>query len=93
MLGISLILGFFPPLIMFLLYKKNPFYRESSRKALNFHLTIFPFFFISYFLPSWYTKIIYVVLVVELIFIVSAMIRIARNQSHTYFISIPYIRK
>ncbi|MFP3878561.1 DUF4870 domain-containing protein, partial [Bacillus paralicheniformis] len=43
MLGISLILGVIPPLIMFLISrKKDLYYGESSRKALNFHLTIFP---------------------------------------------------
>ncbi|HHT7239529.1 TPA: DUF4870 domain-containing protein [Bacillus cereus] len=94
MLGASLIIGFFPPLLMFLITrKKNIFYREVSRKALNFHLTIFPFFFISYFAPPWYTNVIYVVLAVELIFILNAMIRIALQKSHNYPISIPYIKK
>ncbi|HLR68403.1 DUF4870 domain-containing protein [Virgibacillus alimentarius] len=94
MLGISLLFGFLPPFIMFLKTRKtNMFYREASRKALNFHLTIFPFFFISYFMPAWYTNFIYVVLVIELFFIGYAMIRIARKKSHTYPIAITYIKK
>ncbi|WP_377863280.1 DUF4870 domain-containing protein [Bacillus sp. R86525] len=94
MLGASLVFGFLPPLLMFLITrKKNVFYREVSRKALNFHLTIFPFFFISYFSPPWYVNVIYVVLVVELVFILNAMIRIALRKSHNYPISISYIKK
>ncbi|MCC8354669.1 DUF4870 domain-containing protein [Bacillus sp. AF23] len=45
MLGISLALGVLPPLVMFFSQrKKNIFYREASRKALNFHLTLIPLF-------------------------------------------------
>lgn len=95
MLGSSLVLGMFPPLLMFLFTRKkrmSSFYREASRKALNFHLTIFPFFLIRYLLPSEYGSFIYVVLAVELLFILNAMIRIALNKSYTYPFTIPYIK-
>ncbi|MBZ6489458.1 DUF4870 domain-containing protein [Priestia aryabhattai] len=93
MLGCSLVLGVFPPLLMFLLTrKKNHFYREASRKALNFHLTIFPFFLLSYFMPSWYKYVTYGILGIELIFILNVMIRIALRKSHSYPIAITYIK-
>lgn len=85
MLVTSLLIGFLPPLIMFLFSrKKNEYYYETSRKALNFHLTIFPFFFIGYFLSSWYVFVIYIVLGVELFFILNAMIRIALHKGYQY---------
>lgn len=66
MLGTSLILGFIPPLIMFLASrKKKIFYREASRKALNFHLTIFPLFLVSYILPSSFKSFSYIILIIE----------------------------
>lgn len=95
MLGSSLVLGMFPPLLMFLLTRKkrrSSFYREASRKALNFHLTIFPFFLIRYLLPAEFGSFIYLVLAVELLFILNAMIRIALNKSYTYPFTIPYIK-
>ena len=89
MLGISLILGVIPPLIMFLITtKKNLYYRESSRKALNFHLTIFPFFIISSFLPLW---VKYVILALETLIIMYAIIRIAFQKTY-YYPAIPYIK-
>jgi hypothetical protein len=96
MLGISLVLGVISPLLMYVITNKkkmNIFYRETSRKALNFHLTIFPFFLIRYFLPQDYGNFIYVVLAVELIFILNAMFRIGLNKPYTYPIAIPYIRE
>ncbi|MED4454075.1 DUF4870 domain-containing protein [Metabacillus fastidiosus] len=94
MLGISLTFGVFPPLFMFLFTRKrNIFYHETSRKALNFHLTIFPFFLINYFLPNQYRFIIYIVLVIELAAILNVMIRIASHKSYSYFIAIPYIKR
>ncbi|MBG9812154.1 hypothetical protein ABD68_11185 [Bacillus endophyticus] len=95
MLGLSLVLGVISPLLMYIITNKrkmNIFYRETSRKALNFHLTIFPFFLIRYFLPQDYGNFIYIVLAVELIFILNAMFRIGLNKPYTYPIAIPYIR-
>ncbi|MCY9124512.1 DUF4870 domain-containing protein, partial [Bacillus inaquosorum] len=75
MLGISLALGVLPPLVMFFSQrKKNIFYREASRKALNFHLTLIPLFISSSFLPPW---VKYVILAIETIIILFAMICIA----------------
>lgn len=96
MLGTSLVLGVFPPLLMFLITNRKKgdiFYRETSRKALNFHLTIFPFFLVRYFLPNEYRDFIYVVLAVELLFILNAMFRIGLNRPYTYPIAIPYIKE
>ncbi|MED1144489.1 DUF4870 domain-containing protein [Bacillus paralicheniformis] len=89
MLGISLILGVIPPLIMFLISrKKDLYYGESSRKALNFHLTIFPLFVIGSFLPSW---VKYVILAIETLIIMYAIIRIAFQKPY-YYPAIPYIK-
>ncbi|MCE5173014.1 DUF4870 domain-containing protein [Paenibacillus profundus] len=89
MLGISLLLGVLPPLIMFLVSrKKHRYYREASRKALNFHLTIFPLFVTSSFLPSWYK---YAFLAIETLIILYAMIRIAFQKPYHYP-AIPYIK-
>ncbi len=89
MLGISLLLGVIPPLIMFLITrKKNLYYRESSRKALNFHLTIFPLFVISSLLPSW---IKYAILAIETLIIIYAIIQIALQRPYQYP-AIPYIK-
>lgn len=89
MLVISLILGFIPPLIMFIkTRKKNHYYSESSRKALNFHLTIFPLFIMSSMLPSWGK---YAILAVETIIILYAIIRIALHKPYQYP-AIPYIK-
>lgn len=39
MLGTSLVLGVIPPLFMFMVTRrKNGYYREASRKALNFYI-------------------------------------------------------
>lgn len=89
MLGISLILGVIPPLIMYFITKrKNMFYNESSRKALNFHLTIFPFFIISRFFPIWF---MFAVLAIETVIIMYAMSRIAFQKPYSYP-AIPYIK-
>ncbi|WP_226530687.1 DUF4870 domain-containing protein [Metabacillus niabensis] len=89
MLGISLILGVIPPLIMFLMRrKKNLYYCESSRRALNFHLTIFPFFIISSLLPS---GVKYGILAIETFIILYAIIRIAFKRPY-YYPAIPYIK-
>jgi len=89
MLGTSLILGVIPPLIMFLITrKKNLYYGESSCKALNFHLTIFPLFVICGFLPSW---VKYVILALETLIIMYAIIRIAFKNPY-YYPAIPYIK-
>ncbi|QQK81508.1 DUF4870 domain-containing protein [Salicibibacter cibi] len=95
MLGISLFLGIFPPLIMYTVTrKKDTFYRESSRKALNFHLTIFPFFVLSYFFsPIYPMSIALAVLATELLFILNAMVRIALRKHHSYLIAIPFVKK
>ncbi|MFP7416587.1 DUF4870 domain-containing protein [Priestia filamentosa] len=95
MLGISLVLGVFSPLLMYVITnrkKMNIFYQETSRKALNFHLTIFPFFLIRYFLPQNYGNFIYIILAVELIFILNAMFKIGLNKPYSYPFAIPYIR-
>lgn len=90
MLGISLVLGVLPPLVVFFVTRKSTsYYREASRKALNFHLTIFPLFIASYALPSLYK---YILLVIETLIIMYAMIRIARNKTYHYP-AIPYIKK
>ncbi|MEK3937504.1 DUF4870 domain-containing protein [Sporosarcina sp. FSL W7-1349] len=89
MLGVSLLLGVIPPLIMFLMTrKKNLYYCESSRKALNFHLTIFPLFIISGFLLSWGK---FAVLAIETVIIMYAIIRIAIQRPYNYP-AIPYIK-
>ena len=89
MLGISLVFGVFPPLLMYLVTrKKGMYFREASRKALNFHLTIFPLFLSSYFLPSWF---VFIVLGIETIIILIVMIRIAFQKNY-YYPAIPYIR-
>lgn len=89
MLGISLLLGVIPPLIMFLITRrKNLYYGEASRKALNFHLTIFPLFIMSSFFPSW---VKYAILVVETIIIMYAIVRIAFQRPYQYP-AIPYIK-
>nr|WP_277949804.1 DUF4870 domain-containing protein [Priestia endophytica] len=96
MLGISLVLGVLSPLLMYVITnrkKMNIFYQETSRKALNFHLTIFPFFLIRYFLPQNYGNFIYIILAVELIFILNAMFRIGLNKPYSYPFAIPYIRE
>ncbi|SDH73907.1 protein of unknown function [Alteribacillus persepolensis] len=93
MLGVSIILGFIPPLIMYIFTRQqNRFYRESSRRALNFHLTIFPFFAITYVLPSSYVYLAFIVLLVEVIVIVYAMIRIAMKKAYRYP-AVPFIRE
>ncbi|PRP50986.1 DUF4870 domain-containing protein [Bacillus halotolerans] len=82
MLGISLALGVLPPLVMFFSYrKKNIFYREASRKALNFHLTLIPLFISSSFLPPW---VKYVILAIETMIILFAMICIAMQKPYQY---------
>ena len=89
MLVVSLLLGVIPPLIMFLMTrKKNIYYCESSRKALNFHLTIFPLFIISSLLPSW---VKYALLAIETLIIMYAIIRIAFQKTY-YYPAIPYIK-
>lgn len=89
MLGVSLILGIIPPFIMFVITKKkNLYYGESSRKALNFHLTILPLFVISGFLHSW---IKFAVLMIETVIILYAIIRIAFQKPY-YYPAIPYIK-
>lgn len=89
MLGISLIFGVFPPLAMYLVTKrKNRYFQEASSKALNFHLTIFPLFVVSYFLPPWFMLII---LGIETCIIVNVIIRIALQKSYRYP-AIPYVR-
>lgn len=90
MLGISLVLGVLPPLVMFLVTRKSEsYYREASRKALNFHLTIFPLFIASYALPLVCK---YILLMIETMIILYAMIRIAGNKAYHYP-AIPYIKK
>lgn len=89
MLGTSLILGVIPPLIMFFITrKKNLFYFESSRKALNFHLTIFPLFIISSLLPPW---VKYIILAIETLIIMYAAIRVTFQRTY-YYPAIPYIK-
>src|SRR5699024_7672112 len=89
MLVISIILGVIPPLIMFLVTRRGKLYfYESSRKALNFHLTIFPLFVTSGFIASWLK---YIVLTIEILIILYAMIRIAQHKPYNYP-AIPYIR-
>ncbi|MEK4025560.1 MULTISPECIES: DUF4870 domain-containing protein [Sporosarcina] len=89
MLVVSLLLGVIPPLIMFLMTrKKNLYYCESSRKALNFHLTIFPLFIISSLLPAW---VKYALLAIETLIIMYAIIRIAFQKTY-YYPAIPYIK-
>lgn len=89
MLGTSLALGVIPPLIMFFVTrKKNGYYREACRKALNFHLTIFPFFLTSSFLPQWFK---YTFLIIETLIIMYAIISIALQKSYHYP-AIPYIK-
>lgn len=97
MLGISLIVAVFAPLIMFLITREgNRFYRETSRKALNFHLTILPFFVVMNLfpiLPTWYFYVLFAVLIIEYIFIIRAMILIALRKPHSYLIAIPFLKK
>lgn len=89
MLGISLLLGVIPPLLMFIVQrKKNLYYYESSRKALNFHLTIFPLFIVSSFLEPW-TK--YALLATETLIILYVIIRIAVQRPY-YYPAIPFIK-
>ncbi|YCA43900.1 DUF4870 domain-containing protein [Bacillus sp. JZ8] len=93
MLGTSLILGFIPPLIMFLASrKKKIFYRETSRKALNFHLTIFPLFLVSYILPSSFKSFSYIILIIESFFILNAMISILIHKPYKYWV-LPYLKE
>lgn len=93
---LSIFVGIIPPLIMFLITRKigTKFSAEASRKALNFHMTIFPFFISNYFLPEsishWF---VWIVLIVELLGISIAMLGIARGRRHSYFIAIPFFRK
>ncbi|MCG7334433.1 DUF4870 domain-containing protein [Sporosarcina sp. ACRSM] len=89
MLGISLFLGVIPPLILYLVTRKrNLYYWESSRKALNFHLTIFPLFIISSLLPPW---VKYALLAMETLIIMNAIIRIAFQKPY-YYPAVPYIK-
>lgn len=89
MLGMSMGLGVIPPLLMFLgTGRKNRYYYDSSRKALNFHLTIFPLFVVSGFLLSWFK---YIILAMELLIIMYAMLRIATRKPYAYP-AIPYIK-
>lgn len=89
MLGTSLVLGVIPPLVMFMVTRrKNGYYREASRKALNFHLTIFPFFLSSSFLPQWFK---YTFLMIETFIILYAMFCIALQKPYHYP-AIPYIK-
>ena len=64
------------------------YFREASRKALNFHLTIFPLFISSYFLPPWFA---FIVLGIETFIILIVMIRIAFQKNY-FYPAIPYIR-
>ncbi|EPY12256.1 DUF4870 domain-containing protein [Paenibacillus alvei] len=90
MLAISLILGVLPPLAMFLVTRRTEsYYRDASRTALNFHLTILPCFIVSYALPPWFK---YIVLLVETVIILYAMIRIALKKAYRYP-AIPYLKK
>ena len=90
MLGISLLLAFLPPLILFFIARKEQgYYREASRKALNFHMTVFPLFLISSFLPSW---VKYLLLAVEYLFIINAIICIKQHKPYSYP-AIPYIKR
>lgn len=89
MLGISIILGVFPPLIMFLVTKNGFYFHEASRKALNFHLTIFPLFILSSFFPPW-TK--YALWGIETVIIFYAILQIAFQRPYQYP-AIPYIKR
>ncbi|SDI48054.1 DUF4870 domain-containing protein [Natribacillus halophilus] len=91
MLITSIPLGFFPPLIMFLITKnRSEFYRETSRKALNFHLTLIPLFSMV-FIFELHFMYSFILLGFETIVLLNAVIKVFLNKPYSYP-AIPFIR-
>lgn len=84
---LTLFLSFFAPLVIYLLKKdESPFVREHARESLNFQITLFIAYLVSFILVFLLVGILLLVIIGigHLILVIVATVRAADNRLYRY---------
>ena len=89
----ALLVGFIGPLVGYLVYPNDPFIRDHSREALNFHLTLLIGFVVAFALTFVIIGIFLFPLLVllGLIFEILAAVAANKGEYYRYPISIRFL--
>ena len=90
----AIFFGFIPPLVGYLVYDKDPFIRHHSREALNFQITVFIGYVVSFFLALVLIGIFTAIAIGlgALVFSIIAAVKASSGEYYTYPINIPFIK-
>ena len=101
---LCLIVGFIPPLIIYLVKKESPYVQAHAKESLNFQLTLFAAwigiwivtmvlsFVISFFSLILMPFLMLILVIGAIVFIIIATIKASENKLYRYPFSIRFIK-